>query len=49
MLPDNLESEGWYVRNGSMCGMVAYGEWYLWHGRSGMIGMEFGGQGMLSI
>ena len=48
MLPDNLELE-WYVRNGSMCGMVVYGEWYLWHGRSGMAGMESGGLGVLSI
>ena len=47
MLSDNLELE-WYVRNGGIYGMVCV-EWYLWHGRSGMAGMESGGLGMLSI
>ena len=27
--------------------MMVCGEWYLWHGRSGMAGMEYGGLGML--
>ena len=32
-----------------MCGMVVYGEWYLWHGRSRIAGMESGGLGMFGI
>ena len=47
-LPDNLQLE-WYVRNDRMCGMMVCGEWYLWHGRSGMARMESEGLGMLSI
>ena len=48
MLPDNLESERWYVWYGGICGIVCV-EWYLWNGRNGMAEMEAGELGMLSI
>ena len=58
MLPDNSELEWyvqddgmleWYVRDDCMCGMVVCVKWYLWNGRNGIVEMEAGGLGMLSI